>query len=142
MAEGWRLVAWVDASSEASVLAGLAQVAAAGTGAAGADMRVLAAGVRHWLEADGERRLLVFDNAADLDVLRPFLPAGGAAQVIITSSHRSAEGLGVPVPVDVFGEGEALAFLAERTRLVDEVGGGSWRASWGSCRWGWLRRRL
>lgn len=55
-------MAWVDASSEASVLAGLAQVAAAGTGAAGADMRVLAAGVRHWLEADGERRLLVFDT--------------------------------------------------------------------------------
>ena len=95
IADGWRLVAWVDADDQASVLAGLAQVAAAaGLGRAGEDARVLAAGVRHWLEADGKQRLVVFDNAADLDGLRPFLPAGGAAQVVITSNRRSAAGLG------------------------------------------------
>jgi Tetratricopeptide repeat len=123
IAEGWRLVAWVDASDEASLLSGLAQVAAAaGVESAGQDARELAGQVRHWLEADGERRLLVFDNASDLDVLRPFLPAGGAAQVIVTSSRRSAAGLGAPVPVDVFSEDEALAFLAERTGLPDVAG--------------------
>jgi tetratricopeptide (TPR) repeat protein/transcriptional regulator with XRE-family HTH domain len=123
IAERWRLVAWVDATDEASVLVGLAQVAvAAGMGSASEDARMLAAGVRHWLEADGERRLLVFDNATDLDGLRPFLPAGGAAQVVITSSRRSVEGLGTPVPVDVFTENEALAFLAKRTRLDDHAG--------------------
>jgi hypothetical protein len=123
MADGWRLVAWVDASDEASVLAGLAQVAlAAGVGPAGEDTRVLADRVRHWLEADGERRLVVFDNADSLDMLRPFLPAGGAAQVVITSSRQSAAGLGTPVAVDVFSEDEALAFLLERTRLDDEAG--------------------
>jgi len=123
MAEGWRLVAWVDAGDEASVLAGLAQVAAAaGVGPWGEDARVLAGRVRHWLEADGERRLLVFDNAVDLDVLRPFLPAGGAAQVIVTSSRRSASGLGRPVQVEVFSQQEALAFLAQRTGLDDVPG--------------------
>jgi hypothetical protein len=120
---GWRLVAWVDASDEPSVLAGLAQIAvAAGIGPAGEDARVLAAGVRHWLEADGERRLVVFDDAVDLDMLRAFLPAGGAAQVVVTSSRRLAAGLGAPVPVDVFSEGEGLAFLAERTGLDDVAG--------------------
>jgi hypothetical protein len=120
IAGGWRLVAWVDASDEASLLAGLAVVAvAAGVGPAGEDARVLAGGVRHWLEADGERRLLVLDNAADLDVLRPFLPVAGAAQVVVTSTRRSAGGLGRPVPVDVFSEGQALAFLADRTGLAD-----------------------
>ena len=124
IAEGWRLVAWVDASGEASLLAGLALVAvAAGVGAADEDPRVLAAGVRHWLEADGERRLLVFDNAADLDLLRPFLPASGAAQVVVTSTRQSAGTLGIPVAVDVFSEPEALALLAERTGLDDAAGG-------------------
>jgi hypothetical protein len=121
--DGWRLVAWVDASDESSVLAGLAEVAgAAGVGPAGEDARVLAGRVRHWLEADGDRRLVVFDNADDLDVLRPFVPASGRAQVVVTSSRRSAAGQGTPVAVDVFSEGEALAFLAERTGLDDVAG--------------------
>lgn len=123
IAAGWRLVAWVDASNEAALLSGLAEVAAkAGIGEAGVEARELAAGVRHWLEADGDQRLLVLDNAGDLDMLRPFLPTAGSAQVIVTSVRRSAEGLGVPVPVDVFGEAEALAFLAERTGLDDSAG--------------------
>jgi len=123
IAGGWRLVAWIDATGRAPVLAGLAQVAvAAGLGPADQDAGVLAAGVRGWLEADGARRLLVFDNAVDLDGLRPFLPSAGAAQVVITSSRRSASGLGTPVPVDVFTEAEALAFLAQRTGLADVAG--------------------
>jgi hypothetical protein len=106
-----------------SVLAGLTQVAvAAGVGPAEEDAQVLAAGVRHWLEGDGERRLVVFDNAVDLDMLRPFLPAAGAAQVVITSTRRSAASLGVPVAVDVFREGEGLAFLSKRTGLEGEAG--------------------
>ncbi len=123
IADGWRLVAWVDASDEASVVAGLARVAAVvGVGQPGEDARALGIGVRHWLEADGTRRLVVLDNAGDLDGLRPFLPAGGAAQVVVTSTRRSAAGLGTPVPVDVFTDDEALAFLAERTGLDDGAG--------------------
>ncbi len=123
IADGWRLVAWVDAGDAVSVLAGLARVAvAAGLGPADEDARVLAAGVRHWLEADGARRLVVFDNAADLDGLRPYLPAGGAGQVVITSNRRAAAGLGTGVPVDMFTQEEALAFLAERTGLADVAG--------------------
>jgi len=123
IADGWRLVAWIDATGGAAVLTGLAQVAvAAGLGPVGEDAGVLAAGVRGWLEADGQRRLLVFDNAVDLDELRPFIPSAGAAQVVITSSRQSAAGLGTGVPVDVFTGDEALAFLAERTGLDDAAG--------------------
>jgi hypothetical protein len=57
-------------------------------------------------------------------VLRSFLPTGGAAKVIVSSSRRAAGSPDAPVPVDVFGEAEALAFLAKRTGLADAAGAG------------------
>jgi tetratricopeptide (TPR) repeat protein len=123
MAQGWPLVAWLNAQEPASVLAGLAAVGAAlGIGTPGEDASEVAVRVRHRLETGGARCLLVFDNAADMDGLRPFLPAAGEAQVVITSNRQAAQNLGVPVPVDVFTMSEALAFLVQRTELTDDAG--------------------
>jgi hypothetical protein len=121
LADGWRLVAWVDAADPGALEAGLAAVARAlglagdRTGPGGSDT---GQAVRRRLEADGHRRLVVFDNVVDPDRIRPFLPATGCARVLITSA-RPAAGLGAGVPVDVFSPGEALAFLAGRTGLTD-----------------------
>jgi hypothetical protein len=120
LAARWRLVAWVNAEDEASLAGGLAAVAEAlGLDAAGGDAGLA---VRHHLEADGRRCLLVLDNAADPDLLLPNLPAGGAARVIVTSSRGSVAELGDLVGVQVFTAGEAVAFLAARTRLPDAAG--------------------
>jgi tetratricopeptide (TPR) repeat protein len=125
LAAGWRLVAWINASGIGSLEAGLAAVAdAAGLRRSGSPYGVADAGrmVRHLLEADGDRRLLVFDDAEDPDMLRPFVPVSGAAQVLITSTRQSVENLGASIPVNVFSADEALALLEERTGLADEEG--------------------
>ena len=123
LAERWRLVAWVSADTEGGLLAGLAETAA-GLGLVVADGDALGAGkaVRHWLEADGVRCLLVFDNAADLRLLRRFLPAAGQSQVVVTSNNRAIASLGTGVAVGVFSVAEAVTFLTTRTGQADTAG--------------------
>jgi tetratricopeptide (TPR) repeat protein len=120
LAAGWRLVAWVNAEDTGCLLAGLAAVAdAAGLSDGGPRQDAAEAGqaVRRQLEDDGERCLLVFDNVEAPDVVRPFLPTAGAARVLITTAQQSVADLGTTVPVDVFSDQEALAFLDGRTGL-------------------------
>jgi RNA polymerase sigma factor (sigma-70 family) len=134
MAAGWRLVAWVNGADTGSLLAGLAAVADA-TGLADGDSGrgIMDAGavVRDWLETDGDRCLLVFDDVSDPEVVRPFIPVGGTARVLITSNRQSAADLGSIVPVDVFSADEASAFLAGRTGLDDEAGAAAVAAALG-----------
>ena len=125
LADGWRLIAWVDARDSETLLAGLAGVAeTARLSVGGSRPGAADAGqaVRHWLEADGSRRLLVFDGVEDLALLRPFVPATGAARVLITVAPEPMAELGTRVPVGVFSAEEALALLDGRTGLADEAG--------------------
>jgi tetratricopeptide (TPR) repeat protein len=117
----WRVVAWVNGEDASSLARGLAAMAE-GIGLKSRDGVDPGREVRHWLEADGERCLVVFDDVTDPDELRPYLPAGGRSQVLITSSRLSLEELGQSVGVEVFTTAEATALLAERTRLDDQAG--------------------
>ncbi len=132
LAEGWRLVAWVRADDTGTLLADLAAVAdVAGLAEGGARRDPGDPGlvVRRRLEADGDRCLLVFDDVRHPDALRPYIPAGGAARVLITSDRESD--LGPNVPVDVFSEEEALLFLVDRTGRVDAAGAATMAANLG-----------
>jgi hypothetical protein len=125
LAEGWRLVAWVSAEDTRSIRAGLAAVAEAvglSNGGSGRDASDPGRVVRRHLETQGNRCLLVFDNAEDPDALRAFIPAAGAARVLITSPRQSMMDLGTSVPVGLFSTDEALAFLAARTGLTNDPG--------------------
>ena len=46
----------------------------------------------------------MFDNATEPGLLRPFIPATGAARVIVTSNQQSVANLGTGVPVELFTE--------------------------------------
>ena len=58
----------------------------------------------------------------DLGLLQPFVPAAGAARVLITMAREPMAELGTRVPVDVFSAEEALALLDGRTGMADEAG--------------------
>jgi hypothetical protein len=125
LADNWRLIAWVNARDRDTLLAGLAALAdATGLAAGGSRPDAAEAGqaIRHWLESDGSRRLLVFDDVEDPGLVRPFVPAAGAARVLITVAREPVAELGTRVPVDVFSAEEALALLDGRTGLADEAG--------------------
>ena len=134
LAADWRLVAWVNAAETGSLQAGLAAVAEATgltDGGSGRDNVDAGQAVRHLLETDGDRCLLVFDDVADPEALRPFVPADGTAQVLITSTRQPTADLATAVPVDVFSADEALSFLTERTGLDDEAGAAAVAAALG-----------
>jgi DNA-directed RNA polymerase specialized sigma24 family protein len=125
LAAGWPLVAWVNAADTGTMHAGLAAVAeAAGLTEDDSGRPAADAGqaVRHLLETDGDRCLLVFDDVADPEVVSPFVPADGTARVLIVSTRHTDSNLATAVVADVFGADEALSFLRRRTGLDDEAG--------------------
>lgn len=125
IASGWRLIAWINARNSESLRAGSAAVAEAMALPDGDSRRSTedwGQKLRHWLEADGSRCLLVLDDAEDPDLLRPFVPALGAARVLITGTPESVAALGTSVPVDVFSAEEAVALLDGRTGMADRTG--------------------
>jgi hypothetical protein len=56
----------------------------------------------------GRPLLVVFDNAAQVDALRPYMPAGGRTRILITSNRQSLAELGDPLEVEEFTKTDSL----------------------------------
>ena len=66
----------------------------------------------------GTRTLIVLDNAASEDQVRPLLPGTGSSLVLITSRRRlTALDDALPLPLDVLAPAEAVALLRRAARL-------------------------
>ncbi|MBI3697510.1 MAG: TIR domain-containing protein, partial [Acidobacteria bacterium] len=69
---------------------------------------------RLWLSRNADW-LLIFDNASDPAGCRPYLPAGAAGHVLVTSRNPAWRGLAEPLPVQVLPRQHAVEFLLKRS---------------------------
>lgn len=119
IAQRWRVIAWLNAENEADLLTDLCQLAIRlGLNRDYLSSKELAISVRHWLEADGDRCLLILDSADSGDLIRQYLPAAGRAQIIITADNQELDGIGIPISMAGFTPSQAITYMQSRTGLT------------------------
>jgi TIR domain len=72
------------------------------------------------LRHEGEGILLILDNAIDADALKPYLPRGGAAKVLITSNAHAWRGVAEPVEIRLWPKEIGADYLSARTGRTSE----------------------
>jgi tetratricopeptide (TPR) repeat protein len=73
------------------------------------------AAVMERLLHEGEGILLIFDNALNQGALKPFLPRGGTARVLVTSNTPAWRGVAAPVEIRQWSKETAADYLIART---------------------------
>src|SRR6516165_5162822 len=72
------------------------------------------------LRHEGEGILLIFDNAIDADAIKPYLPRGGGALVLVTSNARAWRGVAEPVEIRLWPKEIGADYLIARTGRTEE----------------------
>ena len=73
------------------------------------------AAVMERLLHEGEGILLIYDNAVDAGALKPYLPRGGAARVLVTSNAHAWRGVAAPVEIRLWPKEIGADYLIART---------------------------
>ncbi len=76
--------------------------------------------VRDRLRDEGQGLLLIYDNAVDPASLKPFLPIGGSARVLVTSNAHAWRGVAEEVEIEVWPKDIGGNFLMMRTGRDNE----------------------
>ena len=63
----------------------------------------------------GEGLLIIYDNATQADALKPFLPKGGAARVLVTSNAPDWRGIAAPIELKLWPKDIGADYLIART---------------------------
>jgi tetratricopeptide (TPR) repeat protein len=67
------------------------------------------------LRHEGDGILLIFDHAVDADALKPYLPRGGGARVLVTSNAHAWRGVAAPIKIAVWPKDIGADYLIART---------------------------
>jgi tetratricopeptide (TPR) repeat protein len=73
------------------------------------------AAVMERLRHEGDGILLIYDNAFDAEALRPYLPRGGAARILVTSNAHAWRGVAEPVEIRLWPKEIGADYLVART---------------------------
>jgi tetratricopeptide (TPR) repeat protein len=130
---GVEVLAWVVASSRASVLSGFVQAAAATGNSDAGDAESVAARFIGWLGTTARPWLVVLDDLRDAADLGGLWPSGPAGRLLITAASPAAvpsERRVLALPVPAFSTREAMGYLSgrlgtdpdQRSGAIDLVG--------------------
>jgi tetratricopeptide (TPR) repeat protein len=72
------------------------------------------------LRHEGEGLLIIYDNATQADALKPFLPKGGAARLLVTSNAPDWRGLAQPLELKLWPKDIGADYLIARTGRATE----------------------
>ena len=123
-AEGWPIVAWINAESRETTLEGFSELGRS-IGVDVSDERTPERLARRCLDAlasaDGTNRLIILDNVESPDDLRDFIPRGEGLRVLATTTRRADWGRArwTQIPVEAFEREQSIGMLLGRTNQVD-----------------------
>jgi hypothetical protein len=78
------------------------------------------ANVMERLRNEGEGILLIFDGAINADGLKPYLPRGGHAHVLVTSNAHAWRGVAEPIEIKPWPKEVGAEYLIKRTGRAAE----------------------
>ena len=120
----YRATWWIRAQTELTMRADLVALGVRlGWAAADEKEGPALAAVRERLRHEGDGLLLIYDNAIDAASLRPYLPPGGAARVLVTSNAHAWRGVAAPVEIRLWPKEIGADYLIARTGRDNERAG-------------------
>ena len=112
----YRATWWIRAQTEAGMRADLVALGVRLNWVAPDEKEEPAlAAVMERLRHEGEGILLIYDNALDAEALRPYLPRGGAARILVTSNAHAWRGVAEPVEIRLWPKEIGADYLVART---------------------------
>jgi tetratricopeptide (TPR) repeat protein len=112
----YRATWWIGAQTDSTMRADLVALGVRLGWVGAEDKEEPALGlVMERLRHEGEGILLIYDNAIDADALKPYLPRGGAAKVLVTSNAPAWRGVAEPVEIRLWPKEIGADYFIART---------------------------
>ncbi len=108
---------WVNAATEEALIASFVAIAdllPSFIGKDEQDQRNVVEAVKRWLEQSSTRWLLLFDNADDISLLRPFLPKNGPGHILLTTRAHAVNSIAASIQVEKMNLMEGVCLLLRR----------------------------